>query len=320
MTSQPYQPHGKNTECDNVELYAAGALDAAERAAFEEHLEQCAECGAELQELRKLMNLLPLAVDPVEPPEGMKKRVLGAVLGRSGAQEPGLGRQVDAARAEVDSPDEEASGRRRTEAGSASKRSADAGSAAWTSNAGSGRRTAAAGGRRPRLVALLAGAAAVMLLVCGTLAQRMDSLSKRNELLSGELEAAKQNLVQAQSELQEVMKPSADAAVSQIISLKPVKNMVAKGQAYIVVDAKGTHLIVQASKLPALKDSQAFQVWLIKGDKPVNAGTFKPVNGSGAITFTFQPDSFDQVAITLEPDAFGTAPRGTMVMAGGLKA
>ncbi|MGU3470211.1 anti-sigma factor domain-containing protein [Paenibacillus sp. D51F] len=320
MTSQPYQPHGKNMECDNVELYSAGALDAAERVAFEEHLEQCAECSAELQELQKLMNLLPLAVDPIEPPEGMKKRVLGAVLGRNNAQDPSLGRQADAGLAKVDYPEEDASDRRRTEAASASKRNEDAGSAAWTSNDESRRRTAAAGGRRQRLVALLAGAAAVMLLVCGTLAQRMDSLGKKNEQLASELEAAKQNLVQAQSELQNVMKPSADAAVSQIISLKPVKNMVAKGQAYIVVDAKGTHLIVQASKLPALKDSQAFQVWLIKGDKPVNAGTFKPVNGSGAITFTFQPDSFDQVAITLEPDAFGTAPRGTMVMAGGLKA
>jgi anti-sigma-K factor RskA len=95
--------------------------------------------------------------------------------------------------------------------------------------------------------------------------------------------------------------------------------MWSKGLATIVIDSKGTHLIVQAEDLPQIQEQQAFQVWLIKDNQPVNAGTFYPQNGKGAIYYTFEPTDYDTVAMTLEPDAHGEKPRGTIVLAAGLK-
>ncbi|QJC52827.1 anti-sigma factor [Paenibacillus albicereus] len=315
--------------CSDIELYAMGLLEGEERERMERHVAGCSDCRRELEQIEELLGLLPLAAEPAEPPRGMRERVLGQVLGRPRAErlenepddrsEPALPPdlllpvlQEEDARPHPPAPPEEtaeeapAAGRDRTElpAGRAK--------AAGASEEGFAR-------RRRFAVGALAGAAAVMLLVTGVLAQRMDSLGRENKRLSAELQASTQTLDSTLEQLRKTEQPSAGAMVSQIVSLKPVKDLVARGQAYLVVDDRGTHLIVQASRLPELKDEQAYQVWLIKGDKPVNAGTFKPTGNAGAVTFTFPGGSYDQVALTLEPDAFGQAPRGDVVLAGALK-
>lgn len=96
------------------------------------------------------------------------------------------------------------------------------------------------------------------------------------------------------------------------------QNIVANGLATIVIDRKGTHLLVQAEKLPALKGNEAFQVWLMKdGSDVVNAGTFFSRDGKGGLYLTLEQNlaGYDQIAITQEPDAFGKTPRGTAVLA-----
>jgi anti-sigma-K factor RskA len=77
------------------ELLAAFALDGLDREesrALEEHLEGCAECRAELAELRETAGLLALAVDPVTPPAESRRRLLARV-GREVPRQSAPGRR-----------------------------------------------------------------------------------------------------------------------------------------------------------------------------------------------------------------------------------
>src|SRR5689334_5647104 len=64
--------------------YVLGKLEPWERARFERHLAGCATCRRELEELRRMAALLDEAPAPVDVPEGLESRVLGAI-----AREPG---------------------------------------------------------------------------------------------------------------------------------------------------------------------------------------------------------------------------------------
>ncbi|RWZ51395.1 hypothetical protein EQV77_16685 [Halobacillus fulvus] len=76
-------------ECEKVLDYINGQLTEIERKQFEKHMETCSDCREEVEELRELMEDLPYSSEPVEPPEGMKDRVLGAVFAEeSSAPEP----------------------------------------------------------------------------------------------------------------------------------------------------------------------------------------------------------------------------------------
>jgi anti-sigma-K factor RskA len=58
-------------------VYAADALDAAERAEFERHLEHCRPCAEEVRGLRETAARLAMAT-AVTPPPGMRAQVLAA--------------------------------------------------------------------------------------------------------------------------------------------------------------------------------------------------------------------------------------------------
>ncbi|MCP3031833.1 anti-sigma factor [Halobacillus sp. A1] len=70
-------------ECDVVIDYFNDQLNEDEKKAFEAHLENCKDCQEELEELRLLTGDLPFAAEPVDPPEGMKERVLTSVFSES---------------------------------------------------------------------------------------------------------------------------------------------------------------------------------------------------------------------------------------------
>jgi anti-sigma-K factor RskA len=104
------------------------------------------------------------------------------------------------------------------------------------------------------------------------------------------------------------------------VTLSPqAENIVAEGLATIIIDSKGTHLLVQAKNLPELQGTEAYQVWLLKNGQPVNAGTFLSEDGNGALYFSFEPTDYDMIAITLEPDTQGDTPRGNMILTAPLK-
>jgi len=64
---------------ENLALYALEELTGAERVAFEEHLETCAACRRELQNMRGDLGLLSLTTSGPQPPARSKERLMRAV-------------------------------------------------------------------------------------------------------------------------------------------------------------------------------------------------------------------------------------------------
>ncbi len=260
------------TFCDLKEMYVLGGLSEEETAEFEQHLPECSVCGPEVAELRKVVNLLPLAVEQITPQTGMKQRILGNILNASelgsAASKPvfqGVGANHAA---KVEEP------QRKPE--TETKRSSSF---------------------LQRLA--IYGLSAAVLLLCVysfQLTRNINDLKLDIALATG---PDKQPI-----------------RVNEVVSLsQAAKDIVAEGLATIVIDSRGTHLLVQADKLPELKGKEAYQVWLIKGEQKFNAGTFLSHQGKGALYLTFEPESYDTIAVTLEPDAEGTVPRGSLVLA-----
>ncbi|MEK4061489.1 MULTISPECIES: anti-sigma factor [Paenibacillus] len=261
-----------NDRCELVELYVLEALPEDEMQKFEAHLMECADCSKRVKEYRSVMDLLPLASEPVQPPSGMKSRIMSRVLvadapaqvKRSIEEEPVQALPVER---EVKTVPPAAPAKKIP---------------FW------------------RYVSLgLAAAVLIMMIYAGQLRQDVDQLQQQ---LSGGT------------------KPAQELKVDESVALSPAaKDIVASGLATIVVDSSGTHLVVQAENLPELTGTEVYQVWLIKGDTPQNAGTFVSSEGSGALYYSFKPQEYDTVAITLEPDAGGETPRGQMVLTSPIK-
>jgi hypothetical protein len=64
---------------DDVGAYLLGALNDIERQAFERHLRGCDECQEELERLRPAAEALPGSVVQLEPPPGLKTRLMAEV-------------------------------------------------------------------------------------------------------------------------------------------------------------------------------------------------------------------------------------------------
>jgi anti-sigma-K factor RskA len=64
---------------DDVGAYLLGALNDLERQAFERHLRGCSECQEELERLRPAAEALPGSVVQLDPPPGLKKRLMAEV-------------------------------------------------------------------------------------------------------------------------------------------------------------------------------------------------------------------------------------------------
>jgi anti-sigma-K factor RskA len=69
-----------------VEGYALGTLDTQERAAFEAHLRDCAECAGTLEQARIAVAELAHLAPPAAPSEELKERLLRDVRADSGGQ------------------------------------------------------------------------------------------------------------------------------------------------------------------------------------------------------------------------------------------
>ena len=63
----------------DVAAYALGALDPAADPEFAAHIERCERCRAELRWLAPAIETLPESVDQLEPPAGLRERLLAAV-------------------------------------------------------------------------------------------------------------------------------------------------------------------------------------------------------------------------------------------------
>jgi anti-sigma-K factor RskA len=64
---------------EDLALYALGALEGSERAAVEKHLQECAACRRELEQLRGDAALLALTTSGPRPPARAKSRLMEAI-------------------------------------------------------------------------------------------------------------------------------------------------------------------------------------------------------------------------------------------------
>ncbi len=65
--------------CDDVGAYLLGALDDSGRARFEAHLATCQACRMEAEALGKVVDILPNAATPVDPPPELRDRIMSVV-------------------------------------------------------------------------------------------------------------------------------------------------------------------------------------------------------------------------------------------------
>lgn len=68
---------------DELDLYALGALEPAEQAIVEEHLAECAQCRAQLQQSKRVIAALAWTPPQHEPPPAVLERVLARTVGRT---------------------------------------------------------------------------------------------------------------------------------------------------------------------------------------------------------------------------------------------
>jgi len=68
---------------EQAALYVIGSLPLAERTAFETHLSGCSECASEVRSLLPVRDALAMAVPQLEPPLGLRDRVLASMGGTS---------------------------------------------------------------------------------------------------------------------------------------------------------------------------------------------------------------------------------------------
>ncbi len=310
--------HKHNEWMDMVEMYVLGGLDREEQERFEAYMKDNKECRLAVEELREVVGFLPLSVELIEPPQGMKNRILERVFAEDQQQlgqadtvaNTTAGAEVSQAalssRASVRPQQTE-----RSTISTATEAPAATPTPSRTETASVGRRSSARNKATIwQMTTAIAVAAAIFIgMYAGNLRGEIGNLQQQLAMTSDEVGSLQQKIVSASM-------PSQGLKVNEAVKLSPAaKDIVAQGLATIVIDAKGTHLLVQADNLPKLQGSQAFQVWLIKGNVKQSAGTFLTRDGTGAMYYTFQPDDYDTIAITLEPDEKGSQPRGQVILA-----
>ena len=82
---------------EEIGAYLLGALTDDEREGFEQHLEDCPECRAEIEELRPAADALPRSVEQVEPPASLKTSLMEIVEREAREAAAGEGEQTRAA-------------------------------------------------------------------------------------------------------------------------------------------------------------------------------------------------------------------------------
>jgi anti-sigma-K factor RskA len=100
------------------------------------------------------------------------------------------------------------------------------------------------------------------------------------------------------------------------VSLKGT-NVQPRAHGQLIVDPKEQSAVLIVAGLPKLEANQTYQVWLIKGDKPVSAGLLTvDENGQGVVIVTSEEaiSSFKSLGISVEPQGGSPQPTGDIVV------
>lgn len=273
---------------DLVSAYALGALDAAEKSAFEAHLATCAVCDAELRQMQRVVIGIGLSTaDPVDPPASLKARVL------ANAAAQGSGRATDASPAPDIQPKTT---------------------------------TPVVLHDRPRPTAwnALALAASLTLAVAAgiyawslrtqvqALRETVADASAQTNTLRGELAAARRDAAALRTTIRVLSAPD-----MMQVSLKgqgPAPNAIARG-----FWSRSQGLLFNAEGLPPIDLTKVYQLWVVKGGRTTSGGVFTiDANGVGSLMvlpslITEPPDA---LAVSLERAGGVPVREGEIVLLG----
>ena len=89
----------------------------------------------------------------------------------------------------------------------------------------------------------------------------------------------------------------------------------------VMIDTPQMHEVhMFVAGLGPLSGSQVYQLWAIRDGRPIDAGTFRVgSDGTASMSAPMPPGMMqgaETMAVTLEPDANGKQPRGTVLLAG----
>ena len=270
MEHQEYQ--------ERLALHALDALDAEEARALEDHLQACAQCRAELIELRDAAGLLAHASTPAEPGREVRARIL--VKARSEQPE----RQSDKTRARV-----VAMPRRATKL--------------WPNLI-----RLAAG---VAFVALLVG---VIVFWRRDVKSRQEIAQLSRQVNTQQHELVRDRDVLARQREALALLNSPNAKKMELTAGQTAQN--ARGT--FVYDQKTGRAILMAEGLPATPADKAYELWFIpKGHSPM-AGRMFTIDASGHAMLPEQmpAEAMESavIAITLEPKKGSAVPTGAIYL------
>lgn len=282
------RPTRPELSCDDVRELAAsfvlGALDEAEADAVRAHLASCADAHVEMAELGSVVAALAETVPAVEPPAGLKGRILAAAAADLEARG---GVRGSAAPAVVTPP----------------APSATASPAAETPTPFPG------AAEREQRAAKRAGTGSWVLRIAAVLAVAF--LGGWNLLLQGQLSEARTYDQNVAAVLDVAAQPGALTAV-----LTPEGG---EGPAGLAAVAGDGSVRIAMRDLPATSGNQVYEAWVIGSDgKPVAIGGFQV--GQTGVAY-FETDGIPAqdgivLALTLEPAPGASAPSSPAVSVG----
>ena len=277
---------------ESVAGYALGALDPAERREFEAHLPTCAECQAQLREMRRVAHAIDLGVPAVVAPASLKARTMAHATAQP-QEPPGV----------APAPLRGTATGARSTTGVLDRPRPKGPLPSWV-------RLALAASAV--LFVLSAAYAALLHLQVGSLRQAVTDASNEADRLRDELLARRDDIARL-------------VLTTNVLSAPDVQRVALSGQDAAPA-ASGfaywsrTHGIVfNAQQLPALDPSRVYQLWVVSAGQVHSAGIFR-VGSTGAGTLSAPLPAnvsiVEAVAVSLEPDPGVPVRTGPVVLMG----
>jgi anti-sigma-K factor RskA len=276
--------------------YALGAVEAGELRSVEEHLAKCAECRAEIDEVRGMFSTLALSVEQVEPPAELRDRILEVV--KSTPQD------------QVSRPKKEAKLQ-------LAPKPARAESSENRSNEPFGRVVpfVAKQDRPSSGIKFLAIAASIGFVAALAGLYVVWNRAMQNET---ELAAVNTRLQEMERQLEKEREISVafaapNARVAQLDGTEAAPMATAK----FAVNRNDGKAMLVAYNLPVSPPDKEYQLWYIADGKPLPGGVFKTdAKGHGELreVAPLEGRTATVFAITLEPVGGGQAPTSAMYL------
>lgn len=321
----------KERQCDQLIDYFNNQLTEEEKLAYEEHLRNCESCQEELNELRELIDDLPFLSDSVEPPQGMRDRVLASVFNETGKdQNETSAFEGEASEKGGISPIQtnEKSTKQEAPVYSKDESSEMHGTPSASKTETSKKHDPSISYKRRKNPAVIYGslAAALLLSVIGNgyLWNETRELESQNQQVAMEHDILESDYNRLESDYNQLLAEGEEGdGVYDVLRTSNLASTEAEedwqGQATIIAENGNVDLVIQVTGLPALTGTETFQAWIFDGETPLPAGNFNiDEDGNGAVKFRIsdmEDSQIDQIAITLEPQPYNEEPEGQIVLA-----